>query len=246
MTGTSRHNSANSRRTWSLAALLALGLLGVLRFVAGEIKARKAASSASGTSESETNPVGAGTATEQSTADEPDEPAGQQMTAAGSLTDGGETADGQAQNGEAGQGAPEKSSSGFRVQTDRLTVDDELGTGPLDGAWWPSSATAADVVTELVSALPDDLGRVIRISLCMTDWSEDQPKSVPVEDGQVHLAWFTGMQRHTARITFEDDEAITVLVIPPDTEQETAASLLKSAAEDRSRSELLAEAGIED
>src|SRR4051794_27627690 len=159
MTGISRRNSAHSRRTWSLGALLGLSLLGVLRFVVGEIKARKAASSApSGSSESETTPVGGDSATEQSTADEsePATPAGHQLTAAGSLPDDGEAAGGQSQDGEAGQGAPEKSSSGFRVQTDRLTVDDEVGTGPLDGAWWPSSSTAADVVSELVSALPDD------------------------------------------------------------------------------------------
>jgi hypothetical protein len=140
----------------------------------------------------------------------------------------------------------ESAPSGLLVQTERLTVHREPGTGALDGAWWPSSSTAADVIPDLVGELPDELGRVSRVALSMADWSDEQPKTVPVGDRPVRLAWFAGMARHTARVTFENDEAITVLVLPPDTEQEAASSVLSTVGESRSRSELLAEAGLGD
>jgi hypothetical protein len=130
------------------------------------------------------------------------------------------------------------------VRTDRLTVD-EIGTGDLDGVWWPSSTTAADAVPQLVGDLPDGLGRVLRIALPMPDWSDEKPKTVTVDDRPVHIAWFTGMRRHTARVTFDTDAIITVLVLPPDTEQDAASNALNANAEERSRSHLLETAGVE-
>jgi Family of unknown function (DUF5994) len=134
----------------------------------------------------------------------------------------------------------DQATSGFQVQTDRLTVDERFGTGALDGAWWPTSSTAADAVPELVGELADAVGRVTRIALSMPDWTDEKPKTVHVRDHVVHLAWFAGMPRHTARVTFEEGEVITLLLVPPETEQDTASAVLATAAEDRSLS-LLAE-----
>ncbi|MDQ1632617.1 MAG: hypothetical protein QOC80_2589 [Frankiaceae bacterium] len=132
------------------------------------------------------------------------------------------------------------------VRSDRLVLEDEWGAGPLDGAWWPDSEDAVRAVPGLVEALPDTVGLVSRLALPMSDWSDDQPKTLQLEDRTIHLAWFAGMQRHTARITFESGDAVTVLVLPPDTEAGTASNVLSQAAEQRSREDLLAEAGLED
>jgi hypothetical protein len=135
------------------------------------------------------------------------------------------------------------STDGFRVHTERLTVDETLGTGPHDGAWWPTSENASEAVVGLVQDLGDHFGRVTRIALPMSDWSDEQPKTVQVDGRSVHLAWFAGMQRRTARVTNERDEAITVVVLPVDSEKEAASSALSLAAEDRSSADLLQEAG---
>lgn len=134
---------------------------------------------------------------------------------------------------------------GFRVHTERLTVDEAIGTGPLDGAWWPTSQQASEAVVGLVEDLGDAFGRVTRIALPMKDWSDERPKTVQVDGRAVHLAWFAGMRRQTARVTFESDEAITVVVLPVDSDKDAAASALSAAAEDRSSADLLQEAGAE-
>ncbi len=124
------------------------------------------------------------------------------------------------------------------VRAERLTVD-EIGSGELDGVWWPTSATATEAVPQLVDDLPDGLGRVQRVALPRADWSDEQPKAATVGGRPLRLAWFDGMRRHTARITFDTDAVITVLVLPPDTEQDAAESALRASAEERSRSQLL-------
>jgi hypothetical protein len=146
----------------------------------------------------------------------------------------------QEQGQEQEQGAPSRG-----VRSDRLVLEDQWGAGPLDGAWWPDSEDAVRAVPGLVEALPDTAGPVSRLALPMSDWSDDQPKTMQLEDRTIHLAWFAGMQRHTARITFESGDAVTVLVLPTDTEAETASNVLSQAGEQRSREDLLAEAGVE-
>lgn len=131
------------------------------------------------------------------------------------------------------------------VRSDRLVLEEEWGAGPLDGAWWPDSEEAARAVPGLVEALPDTLGPVSRLALPMPDWSADQPKTLQLENRTIHLAWFAGMQRHTARITFESGDAVTVLVLPSDTEAEAASNVLSQAGGERSREDLLADAGVE-
>jgi hypothetical protein len=132
------------------------------------------------------------------------------------------------------------------VRTERLFLEEEWGSGPLDGTWWPDSPDAAQAVPGLVEALPGEL-RVSRLALPMPDWSDDQPKTVRLDDDRtIHLAWFAGMQRHTARITFETGDAVTVLVLPSDTEAEAASNVLSRAGEQLSREDLLAEAGVDD
>lgn len=134
---------------------------------------------------------------------------------------------------------------GLRVQAERVSLDGEIGPGAVDGAWWPRSDRAADEVGELAEALPDDLGRLQRVALSMDDWSDDQPRAVHVFGHPLHLAWFTGLRRHTAHLTFEGGHEADLLVLPSDTEDAAAREVLEAVGKDRSRTDLLARAGID-
>jgi hypothetical protein len=146
-------------------------------------------------------------------------------------------------SGSAADAQPEPVSQG--VRSERFALEDEWGAGPLDGAWWPESPEATQAVPDLLELLPDEL-RVSRVALPMPDWSDDRPKTLRLDDDRtIHLAWFAGMQRHTARITFETGDAVTVLVLPSDTEAGAASNVLSQVGDQRSREDLLAEAGVE-
>jgi hypothetical protein len=133
----------------------------------------------------------------------------------------------------------EEQRTGLRVSSDRFSLDHEVGVGAVDGAWWPNTDEAPEAVPQLLKEFPEELGRVT------SDWSDDQPKTVPVDDRSVHLAWFSGMHRHTARVTFENDDPVVLLVLPPSTDGQAARHVLEAVGEERSRRDLLAEAGIE-
>jgi hypothetical protein len=139
----------------------------------------------------------------------------------------------------------EEQRTGLRVSSDRFSLDHEVGVGAVDGAWWPNTDEAPEAVPQLLKEFPEELGRVTRVALNTSDWSDDQPKTVPVDDRSVHLAWFSGMHRHTARVTFENDDPVVLLVLPPSTDEQAARHVLEAVGEERSRRDLLAEAGIE-
>lgn len=220
MTGASRRTRTR-RRARSLEALLGLGLLGSV----GYILSRRWAAGSSSEGESQASRPQQPPTSSQPQSSQPSkvqEPSEPPATSAGSSQETDEAGD----------------SSDRTVSTDRLTLD-EIGAGDLDGVWWPTTTTAAEAIPQLVNDLPEGLGRVTRIALPMPDWSDEQPKTVTVDDHQVHVAWFTGMRRRTARVTFDTDVSATVLVLPPDAEQDTATEALKASAEERSRSGLL-------
>lgn len=147
---------------------------------------------------------------------------------------------------DAGAGGTTKDESdALRVRAERVSLDAELGIGAVDGAWWPRSDRAADEVPELLEALPEDLGRVLRIALRMDDWSEDRPRVVSVDGHPLHLAWFAGMRRHTAHLTFEGDATAVLLLVPSETDEAAAREVLDAVGDERSREDLLARAGVE-
>lgn len=179
---------------------------------------------------------------------QPDEPGPDADAARADGSGSGDTGSGAAATGADGttkDDSTKDESSALRVNAERVSLDAELGLGAVDGAWWPRSDRAADEVPELLEALPDDLGRVLRVALRMDDWSDDQPRVVQVDGHPLHLAWFAGMRRHTAHLTFEGEASAVLLVLPSDTDEAAAREVLDAVGEERSREDLLSRAGVE-
>lgn len=101
----------------------------------------------------------------------------------------------------------------------------------LAGAWWPHSS---DAVTELQGLLPDAGehlgGRVTRVSLNMDAWGPDQPRRLRVGGEIVRLGWFHSLDPTTVTFRRGSDAAVTLFVVPPDSDAERANQLLLDVA----------------
>ena len=102
-------------------------------------------------------------------------------------------------------------------------------TGFVDGAWWPYSTDLADEVPALLAAITDRLGSVERVSYNLAGWASAGRR---VEAGgiRVRLDGFRTRPPHTLDVSGVNDHRITLLVIPPTTDQSDARDIMRRAS----------------
>ncbi|WP_329133864.1 DUF5994 family protein [Streptomyces sp. NBC_01476] len=104
------------------------------------------------------------------------------------------------------------------------------GHGPLDGAWWPRSRDLAVELPLLIEALESRWGRVSRVAVNPRHWPVI-PKKVALSGRVVHVGWFGPEQDPNALLLLGNREGRwDLLVIPPQTSEETAARLMAEAS----------------
>jgi len=102
-------------------------------------------------------------------------------------------------------------------------------TGYVDGAWWPRSLDLSTELPALLAVLAVRLGRVQRVSYNLTAW-DAAPRRLHVADQLVRLGGFHFQNPHTVDVLGLGGPRITLLVIPPGTDQTTAHQVLMTAA----------------
>jgi hypothetical protein len=114
--------------------------------------------------------------------------------------------------------------------TDRLSLKPESATtGFVDGAWWPASRDLAAEVSSLIAALADRAGTVERISYNFDAW-DAVPRKVRVDGNVIRMGGFRSQAAATLKVVGERG-MLTLLVVPPETEEQAAHRVLATASE---------------
>jgi hypothetical protein len=142
---------------------------------------------------------------------------------------------------------PRSDDKAARPPTPRLRLKPKApATGYVDGAWWPKSRDLTEELPELVEVLGVRLGRVERVAYAMAAWTPP-PRRFAVDGQRVRLEGFTYQNPHVIYVTGTNNGRISLLVVPPDTEEAKAHEALLTAAHrgnaDRP-AEILAVAGV--
>jgi len=115
--------------------------------------------------------------------------------------------------------------------TDRLSLKpDSATTGFVDGAWWPASRDLAAEMPALLAALGDQVvGPVERVSYNIDAWNA-VPRKVRVDGHVVRMGGFRSQSAATLKVLGER-RTLTLLVVPPETDEQAAHHILATASE---------------
>ena len=115
--------------------------------------------------------------------------------------------------------------------TDRLSLKSESATtGVVDGAWWPASRDLAAELPAFIAALADRVGAVERVSYNIDAWNA-VPRKVRVDGNVVRMGGFRSQAAATLKVVGER-RTLTLLVVPPETDEQAAHRILATASED--------------
>jgi hypothetical protein len=129
----------------------------------------------------------------------------------------------------------------------RLQLDPTMvGTGVVDGGWWPRSRDPAAELPGLIAGLDSSLGPISRVALNLDAW-DSAPRRVAVAGRRVRVGWFRQMDPDTIGVTRAFQDRVALLVIPPEATT-AAAGIAMTMATDGANSarpaDILAAAGI--
>jgi len=117
----------------------------------------------------------------------------------------------------------------FPDRSARLVLDQHAtGRGRLDGGWWPRSRDAREQLPELVAALNERLGTVLRLAVDALAW-DGIPHRIEVAGHVVRIGWFTDMN-HLIVVTLGRREHLLLLVVPPTAGEQAARKALALSA----------------
>ncbi|MFD9127715.1 DUF5994 family protein [Kitasatospora sp. NPDC059571] len=111
----------------------------------------------------------------------------------------------------------------------RLLLEPTLARGGVfDGAWWPRSNRVLTELPDLITALGAHVGRIVRVGLDTSAW-DAVPRSVLANGLMVRVNWFAGSDA-TISVTRGFQDHFLLLVVPPCTAPDTAASAMAGAS----------------
>lgn len=142
--------------------------------------------------------------------------------------------------------SPSPSSPTAAREALRLNLAEDPTPGNLGGAWWPQSRDLPTELAELIDEFPEARGRVMRGLFSPPDWDKP-PRKIPTRRGFVKVGSFPHDDTHVVTLTVSaSPRRLLLLVVPPDTPADTAATLMAGAAsvEATSAKALLTEHGV--
>ena len=104
-------------------------------------------------------------------------------------------------------------------------------TGFVDGAWWPYSTELATEVPALLAAITGRLGSIERVSYNLAGWASAS-RRVDAGGIRVRLDGFRTRPPDTIDVSGVNDHRVTLLVIPPTTDQAAAQDIMRRASTD--------------
>jgi hypothetical protein len=120
------------------------------------------------------------------------------------------------------------------IEPPRLTLRLKLKpkaptTGYVDGAWWPRSRDLSTELPALVAVLAIRLGGVGRVTYNLTTW-DAAPHYLNVDGHRLRLGGYHTQHPHTVDVIGSNGARLTLLVLPPATDPDTAHQILMTAA----------------
>jgi hypothetical protein len=100
--------------------------------------------------------------------------------------------------------------------------------GRLDGAWWPHTTDLEVELADLVDHFPEKAGRINRVVFSRPDWGTT-PHKVKIARGTLKTGSFPADDTHLMVLSLSTMAQIDLLVIPPETDSDTAEALMVSA-----------------
>jgi len=104
-------------------------------------------------------------------------------------------------------------------------------TGFVDGAWWPYSTELATEIPALLAAITGRLGSIERVSYNLAGWASAS-RRVDAGGIRVRLDGFRTRPPDTIDVSGVNDHRVTLLVIPPTTDQAAAQDIMRRASTD--------------
>jgi hypothetical protein len=120
-----------------------------------------------------------------------------------------------------------------------------VGTGAVDGGWWPRSRDPDAELPSLIAGLDSSLGPVTRVALNLDAW-DTAPRRVAVDGRRVRVGWFRHMDADTIGVTRAAKAHVVLLVVPPQATTAaagTAMAMAADAANSTGPADILAAAG---
>jgi len=102
--------------------------------------------------------------------------------------------------------------------------------GHVDGAWWPRSLDLSAELPDLVEVLAVRLDRIERVSYHLAAW-DAAPRHIRVGRQLVRLGGFSSQNPHTVDVIGANVGRVTLLVVPPGTDEPTAHRVLLAAGQ---------------
>lgn len=116
-----------------------------------------------------------------------------------------------------------------RLDVERLSLRPEsAATGFISGAWWPASRDLAAELPDLVAALAARMGTVERVGYNLGAW-DVVPRKVRVDGQVVRMGGFRSQDAATLRVLGARN-GLTLLVVPPETDERAARRILAAAS----------------
>ncbi|MEV3860757.1 DUF5994 family protein [Streptomyces sp. NPDC050095] len=112
-----------------------------------------------------------------------------------------------------------------------MALKSPTGKGLLDGAWWPRSRDLAVELPALADVLGPLWGRITRVAVNPMHWPV-VPRKVTVHDHVMKVGWFTPeLDPHKLLLLSYGAGRWDLLVIPPETDDASAARLMSAACD---------------
>jgi hypothetical protein len=101
-------------------------------------------------------------------------------------------------------------------------------TGYVDGAWWPRSLDLSAELPALVEVLAIRLDHVERVTYHLGTW-DVAPRRINVDGRLLRLGGYRSQNPHTVDVIGLNGRRLTLLVLPPSTEEAIAHQVLMQA-----------------
>jgi hypothetical protein len=108
-------------------------------------------------------------------------------------------------------------------------------SGYVDGAWWPHSDDLSTELQDLLAVLSVRLGPVSRVSYNLAEWAQT-PRKVEVDGRLIRLDGYHRQPPNTLGILDGRGDSTVLLVVPANTGDDDAHSVMMAAATSDDRS----------
>ncbi|MFF1712279.1 DUF5994 family protein [Streptomyces sp. NPDC058268] len=124
---------------------------------------------------------------------------------------------------------PSRTTMPLPAPTARVALKSPTGRGLLDGAWWPRSRDLATELPALTDELDPRWGRITRVAVNPMLWPV-VPHKVTLHGRVLKIGWFTPeLDPHKLLLLSYGADRWDLLVIPPETDDASAARLMSAA-----------------